>query len=160
MLYRRYLADGVLREYPTVPTEAHTVSRAACVAVGFVRDQRCTRNWSQLALPMHEYPRVPHNHTEYTAQVLLRALALCFGEMFVMGAPPAAEVKLKPAGTAAAAARKRKLDSKRTRLVRLHTVACTISKMPSAQRSLSRALPSALPRARRNSRSRSAHQAR
>ena len=88
---------------------------------------------------MHEYPRVPHNHTEYTAQVLLRALALCFGEIFVMGAPPAAEVKLKPAGTAAAAARKRKLDSKRKRLVRLHTVACTISKMPSAQSSLSEA---------------------
>jgi len=118
---------------------SHCTSSCACVAVGFVRDQRCTRNWSQLALPMHEYPRVPHNHTEYTAQVLLRALALCFGEIFVMGAPPAAEVKLKPMITAAAAARRRK----RKRLVRLHTVTCTISKMPSAQRSLSRALPSA-----------------
>ena len=38
----------------------------------------------------------------------MRALALCFGEMFVMGAPPAAEVKLKPTDAAAAAARKRK----------------------------------------------------
>ena len=138
----------------------HCTSSCACVAVGFVRNQRCTRNWSQLALPMHEYPRVPHNHTEHTAQVLLRALALCFGEIFVMGAPPAAEVKLKLMVTAAAAARRRKPDSKRKRLVRLHTVACAISKTPSAQRSLSHALPSALPRARRNSRSRSAHQVR
>ena len=102
---------------------------------------------------MHEYPRVPHNHTEYTAQVLLRALALCFGEIFVLGAPPAAEVKRKPAITTAAAARKRKP------LVRLHAAARAIGKMPigsAAQRSLSRALPSA----RRNGRSCSTRQAR
>jgi hypothetical protein len=84
--------------------------------------------------------------------VLLRALALCFGEIFVLGAPPAAEVKRKrkPAITTAAAARKRKP------LVRLHAAARVIGKMPEAQRSLSRALPSA----RRNGRSCSARQAR